>query len=91
MGNASRSTADQIHGDFAVARENRHVCVWFLMHLIEKIECRQSKYLFIGPESLRMETVADLWGGKLLAVFPFAADRTDRADDGDADRIRYSG
>jgi site-specific recombinase XerD len=66
IGDASMLTADRIVGNdlfLYTAKTGTHVCVPlppYLIELIKKIDSRHGKYLFVGPESLRMETVSDL-------------------------------
>ena len=57
----------------------------YLIELIKKIDSRHGKYLFVGPESLRMETVSDLWRRKIARVLTVA-----KVDHGHPHRFRHT-
>lgn len=44
----------------------------FVMNLVRGIKLRHGKHLFAGPESIRMESSADLWRRRLSKVFKIA-------------------
>ena len=75
IGDASMLTIDRFEGDdlyLYTQRSGTHVFVPlppFVMNTIRRIKLRHGKYLFTGPESLRMETASDLWRRKLRHVF----------------------
>ncbi len=78
IGDASLLTIDRFKGDdlfLYTQKSGTHVYVPlppFVMNTIRRIELRHGKYLFTGPESLRMETTSDLWRRKLGRVFKAA-------------------
>ncbi len=78
IGDASMLTIDRFNGNdlyLYTQKSGTHVYVPlppFVMNLIRSIKLRHGKYLFTGPESLRMETASDLWRRKLKAVFKLA-------------------
>jgi integrase/recombinase XerD len=91
IGDASMLTTDRFVGNdlfLYTAKTGTHVCVPlppFLMELIKKIDSRHGKYLFVGPESLRMETASDLWRRKIGRVLKVA-----KVDHGHPHRFRHT-
>jgi integrase len=75
IGDASMLTIDRFNDDdlyLYTRKSGTHVYVPLppsVMNTIRGIKLRQGKYLFTGPESLRMETASDLWRRKLGHVF----------------------
>lgn len=78
IGDASMLTIDRFKGNdlyLYTQKSGTHVYVPlppFVMNLIRGIKLRHGKYLFTGPESLRMETASDLWRRRLGGVFKLA-------------------
>jgi integrase/recombinase XerD len=78
IGDASMLTINRFKGDdlyLYTQKSGTHVYVPLppsVMNTIRGIKLRHGKYLFTGPESLRMETVSDLWRRKLGHVFKTA-------------------
>jgi integrase len=78
IGDASMLTIDRFKGNdlyLYTQKSGTHVYVPlppFVMNLIRGIKLRHGKYLFTGPESLRMETASDLWRRRLGSVFELA-------------------
>jgi integrase len=78
IGDASMLTEDRFKGDdlyLYTQKSGAHVYVPlppFAMSLVRGIKLRHGKYLFAGPESIRMESAADLWRRRLSKVFKIA-------------------
>lgn len=75
IGDAAMLTIDRFKGDdlyLYTQKSGTHVYVPLppiVMNTIRGIKLRHAKYLFTGPESLRMDTASDLWRRKLGHVF----------------------
>jgi integrase/recombinase XerD len=78
IGDAAMLTTERFKGDdlfVYTQKSGTHVYVPlppYVMELVKRIRPRHGKYLFVGPESLRMETASDLWRRKLTRVFTAA-------------------
>jgi len=78
IGDAAMLTVDRLKGNdlyLYTQKSGTHVYVPlppFVMNLMKGIKLRHGVYLFTGPESLRMESAADLWRRKLGQVFKLA-------------------
>jgi integrase/recombinase XerD len=78
IGDASMLTIDRFKGSdlyLYTQKSGTHVYVPlppYVVNLIRSIKLRHGKYLFTGPESLRMETASDLWRRRLGGVFKLA-------------------
>ena len=79
IGDASMLTIDRFKGNdlyLYTQKSGTHVYAPlppFVMNLIRGIKLRHGKYLFTGPESLRMESASDLWRQRLGGVFELAS------------------
>ncbi len=75
IGDASLLTADRIENSrlfLYTQKTGTHVYIPLPPHLVERlsrVRLKHGKYLFVGPTSIRLETVADLWRRKLNRVF----------------------
>jgi integrase/recombinase XerD len=78
ISDASLLSIDRLEGNdlfLYTQKSGTHVYVPlppFLLELLRRIPLRHGKYFFTGPQSLRMETVTDLWRRKLGRVFKLA-------------------
>jgi len=78
IGDASMLTEDRFKENdlyLYTQKSGAHVYVPlppFAMNLVRGIKLRHGKYLFTGPESIRMESAADLWRRRLRKVFKTA-------------------
>lgn len=79
ISDASLLSTDRVRGNdlfLYTQKSGTHVYVPlppFLMDLLKRVPLRHGKYFFTGPQSLRMETVTDLWRRKLARVFRLAS------------------
>ncbi len=91
IGDASTLTIDRLKGDdlyLYTQKSGTHVYVPlppFVMDLIRHVTLRHGKYLFTGPESLRMESASDLWCRRLARVFEEA-----KVEGGHPHRFRHT-
>jgi integrase len=78
IGDTSMLTIDRFKEDdlyLYTQKSGTHVYVplpAFVMNMIRSIKLRHGRYLFTGPESLRMETASDMWRRRLTQVFDAA-------------------
>ena len=78
IGDTSMLTIDRFKGNdlyLYTQKSGTHVYVPlppFAMNLVREIKPRHGRYLFTGPDSIRMETAADLWRRKLHRAFKLA-------------------
>lgn len=78
IGDASMLTSDRIKDNqlfLYTQKTGTHVWVPFppeVADLVARVRPKKDRYLFTGPNSLRMETASDLWRRKLHRVFKAA-------------------
>jgi integrase len=91
IGDASMLSIDRFKGDdlyLYTQKSGTHVYVPLppaVMNIIRGMTLRHGKYLFTGPESLRVDTASDLWRRKLGHVFTWA-----KIDGGHPHRFRHT-
>ena len=91
IGDASMLSIDRFKGDdlyLYTQKSGTHVYVPLppaVMNIIRGMTLRHGKYLFTGPESLRVDTASDLWRRKLGHVFKWA-----KIDGGHPHRFRHT-
>jgi integrase len=75
IGDASLLTTDRLEDSrlfLYTQKTGTHVYIPLPPYLVERlsrVRLKHGKYLFVGPASVRLETVADLWRRKLTRVF----------------------